>query len=374
MKQQFRREIRKAKKIKNKEERKLVLKLYRDFSNSKNFSCLFETSKEGNIEVLIFNIDFNSVPEEIVKLKHMVFFASDNSLISSKLLDIIGKNLKDLEILELINNSIITIPKSICELEKLEYLGIFNNKITGIPKEICKLRNLESLNFNNNQITSIPKSICELEKLKFLELKNNKITRIPKEIYKLKNLEFLDLSNNKIETIPSSLCELKNLEMLQLKNNKLCFLPDNIGDLKNLFELDLSNNQIERFPESFKNLAELELLNFKNNKIRSFSNVPFNFFDQNFEISNLSREIMISGYFPEFFNSYKKSAKELILQYIKNPKSLTYSEKERIIWEASGIERRILELKVQPDDPVLMAINSRLSIKNRKDSKLKIFL
>jgi len=79
-------------------------------------------------------------------------------------------------------------------------------------------------------------------------------------------------------------------------------------------------------------------------------------------------------FYPAFYKYYEKSPKVLCLQYIENPKSLTQDEKERLIWEAGGFKRDILELKINFDDPVLMAINSRLAIKHGKDPKLNLLI
>ncbi|MHA1720644.1 MAG: hypothetical protein ACTSWX_11805, partial [Promethearchaeota archaeon] len=64
----------------------------------------------------------------------------------------------------------------------------------------------------------------------------------------------------------------------------------------------------------------------------------------------------------EFYKYYEKSPLILAQQYIQDPDSLTEDERERLAWEGSYRERRILELKMDPDDPILLEINKRLTV------------
>ena len=71
-----------------------------------------------------------------------------------------------LQVLELGNNQIISIPESICSLIKLQMLNLSDNKITSIPESIELLINLQELYLYNNQINLIPKSIKNKSYLK----------------------------------------------------------------------------------------------------------------------------------------------------------------------------------------------------------------
>lgn len=81
-------------------------------------------------------------------------------------------------------------------------LNIQNNEITEIPKSIADLKNLKVLNANSNSITSLaPGSVSELPELKILNLANNRLLEYPQELkngFSLTKLEEIDLSGNDI--------------------------------------------------------------------------------------------------------------------------------------------------------------------------------
>ena len=141
------------------------MKLYHDFSHSEDFSLFYETSEKGNVEILFFNAKINIIPDEIINLEYLGWLSINNSSLSSNSLNLIGENLKNLEILEITNSSITYIPNSICELVKLEYIDFSNNNIVEIPKEFSNLINLETLILDNNEIELFPSFLCNLKTL-----------------------------------------------------------------------------------------------------------------------------------------------------------------------------------------------------------------
>ncbi|MHA2020033.1 MAG: hypothetical protein ACTSXY_17360, partial [Promethearchaeota archaeon] len=100
-----------------------------------------------------------------------------------------------------------------------------------------------------------------------------------------------------------------------------------------------------RRDDSWENSNDLKELT-DDEKVFSYYNLNFNFN----EIKN------------EFYKYYEKSPLILAQQYIQDPDSLTEDERERLAWEGSYRERRILELKMDPDDPILLEINKRLTV------------
>lgn len=64
-----------------------------------------------------------------------------------------------------------------------------------LPCGVFQLRELEILDLSDNKITSLPTEIGNLIKLKRLDLQNNYLTSLPKEIFQLKNAS-IDLSGN----------------------------------------------------------------------------------------------------------------------------------------------------------------------------------
>ncbi len=69
---------------------------------------------------------------------------------------------------------------------------------------------------------------------------------------------------------------------------------------------------------------------------------------------------------------YAKSPIVLAEQYYDDPNSLTAGELERLIWEATSVEREFLESNLSLDNEILKKINERLSV--NLNEKYKIIL
>ncbi|TFF88011.1 MAG: leucine-rich repeat domain-containing protein, partial [Promethearchaeota archaeon] len=59
--------------------------------------------------------------------------------------------------------------------------------------------NIKRINLSNNLIEKIPKSLEGLENLTHLDLSFNKIKEIPKIINQLTNLKYLNLKSNRLK-------------------------------------------------------------------------------------------------------------------------------------------------------------------------------
>jgi hypothetical protein len=64
----------------------------------------------------------------------------------------------------------------------------------------------------------------------------------------------------------------------------------------------------------------------------------------------------------ELVEYYRNSPQTLALQHVNDQNSLTDEEKERLAYEGGWKERDILELKVPPNDPILVELTKRLTI------------
>ena len=99
--------------------------------------------------------------------------------------------------LDLSNQGLAELPKSVLQRTDITELDISNNKLTGaLPAEIRLLTNLKILNASNNNMTGVPAEIGQLQNLEVLDLANNKLTGLPNELGNLKNLKTLNLSGN----------------------------------------------------------------------------------------------------------------------------------------------------------------------------------
>lgn len=130
-----------------------------------------------------------------------------NDLTSS---EITIPKLSVLQELFLENTKLHSIPQGIDKLDLLETLMLNGNKLIKFP-EISNLRNMKYLNLADNQLSQIPRSIEACVKLAFLDISNNQLKDLPSELMELPNLQYLDISNNNLSEIakPSGILYLK---------------------------------------------------------------------------------------------------------------------------------------------------------------------
>lgn len=169
---------------------------------------------------------------------------------------------ENIEILDLADARLRTLPECIDNLSNLKELNLRINKIGYFPNSIKKLQNLEKLYLDNNHLSFFPEIVTENANLLELRLATNKISTLPASIGKLQRLIYLDLSNNRLLQLPNELSTLGELEELFLDNNKLDKLPKDMGDLSKLNMLNIWGwkHKFSELPESFQNLQNLEQL------------------------------------------------------------------------------------------------------------------
>uniref|UniRef100_A0A6N2KTI6 TIR domain-containing protein n=1 Tax=Salix viminalis TaxID=40686 RepID=A0A6N2KTI6_SALVM len=138
--------------------------------------------------------------------------------------------------------------------------------------DFSNLPNLEVLNLEQCNLCTLPPSIGFLSQLIKLDLSSNRsLTCLPDRIGELKSLVSLDLQNcSKLASIPDSILilsdfdfyNLPNLEVLNLEQCNLCTLPSSIGFLSQLVKLDLSFcSSLTCLPDSIGELKSLVKLN-----------------------------------------------------------------------------------------------------------------
>lgn len=106
------------------------------------------------------------------------------------------------------------------KLLSLEVLNLSNIPLHTIPKHIRVLKNLKKLYLANCQLVKLPLEVFSLENLEILWLQNNHLTTFSKEINNLKHLRELIIYENNIESLPS-MKHLKQLSFIALHSNLL---------------------------------------------------------------------------------------------------------------------------------------------------------
>jgi len=285
-----------------------LAEIYGVISNESLFLLDLENSKDKSLEIGFYKPHIEENQIKSLELGGWKIRKLPSSLGS----------LTELNHLNLWDNSLISLPRSIEKLQKLRYLYLDWNKFSRFPDlEWKKLRSLERLSLTNNfNINNIPKSLFSLIKQNFskkyinegvdlneaptlgiLEVltgqklekihtseKTNKlyacnyrlnknghiigiylygyhsfqINLIPEQIFSLKFLEELTLREQNIKIIPESIEKLKFLKKLDLIKNKIELIPEAINSLDNLVFLDLEGNLITKMPE-LKRSSEIDL-------------------------------------------------------------------------------------------------------------------
>jgi len=213
-------------------------------------------------------------------------------------------SLTELNHLNLWDNSLISLPRSIEKLQKLKYLYLDWNKFTKFPDlDWKKLKNLEKLSLTNNyNIEDIPKSLFllikqniskkyineganlndastlgvievltgqKLEKIHITE-KINKLYACNYRLNKnghIVGIYLYGYHSFQINIIPKQIFFLKYLEELTLREQNIKVIPESIEKLKFLKKIDLMNNKIEEIPRSINALDKLEFLDLEGNLI-----------------------------------------------------------------------------------------------------------
>jgi hypothetical protein len=147
-----------------------------------------------------------------------------------------------LEVLDLANNSLSTLPSQFATLSKLKVLFLSGNHFTEVPTILSQCRSLEMLGMKGNQIRVLPEDSLP-PSLWWLTLTDNQIEEIPESIGALPRLQKLLLAGNRIQELPSTLVKCANLELIRLSANQITALPDWLLTMPRLSWLAFAGNQ-----------------------------------------------------------------------------------------------------------------------------------
>ncbi|MBU2996320.1 leucine-rich repeat domain-containing protein [Cellulophaga baltica] len=170
--------------------------------------------------------------------------------------------LKFLQVLNLKNNSFKIAPELIAEFRYLKTLIVSKNEIELLPKSYSNLTNIETLKISSNPLIELPQWLDKLPALKTLNINNLDLKHFPEVVLRIPYLEALSLDSNYLTQLPENIEKLKYLRKLNIEANELKDNFGNICKLNKLEEINLSYNDLTQFPEclaKFENLIHLDI-------------------------------------------------------------------------------------------------------------------
>jgi len=169
-----------------------------------------------------FELNYNGLIDELSKNNHLkTLILNNDSLdyISPKI-----KNINSLEVLDLTNNRIDTLPAGLFMLKNLKDLILRNNTISDIDLHNIRNKSIEYIDLSKNKITKFPNFILNCDSIKsicFSDCKGIDFYDIIEKVAEMDSIEMLDLSFCELSSIPLNIEKLSNLKYLYIIGNNL---------------------------------------------------------------------------------------------------------------------------------------------------------
>lgn len=185
---------------------------------------------------------------------HTLEHLRSGALLGTRRLDLNGAGLTDLppevygladtlEVLNLSDNALTTLPHDLPRLHRLRVVFCSGNPFTVLPEVLGACPALEMVGFKACRLQHVPAASLP-PKLRWLTLTDNAISVLPPELGQRPALQKLMLAGNRLATLPPSLAGAPRLELLRLSANRLARLPGWLLELPRLAWLALSGNPL----------------------------------------------------------------------------------------------------------------------------------
>ncbi|KAI9246060.1 hypothetical protein BDA99DRAFT_424489, partial [Phascolomyces articulosus] len=110
-------------------------------------------------------------------------------------------------------NLLTCIPDQIADMRRLEELDLSHNRLRVLPINM-HIPSLVHLNVSDNQLATLPKSIASCAKLRTLNVSKNHLATLPADLVQLTQLELFDLSENLLCIMPADILERMRTTLL----------------------------------------------------------------------------------------------------------------------------------------------------------------
>lgn len=156
-------------------------------------------------------------------------------------------------------------PPEILDLaDSLEILNLTNNRLKSLPEEFGRLQKLRIVFLSNNEFEELPEVLSACPALSMIGFKSNRIQTIAENALPA-SVRWLILTDNQIEQLPSTMGRLLKLQKLMLAGNRLRSLPDAMSACQNLELIRLSANGLPSLPPWLFTLPRLSWLAYSGN-------------------------------------------------------------------------------------------------------------
>jgi hypothetical protein len=146
-----------------------------------------------------------------------------------------------LEVLDLGNNQLSSLPDNFADLHQLKILFVSNNLFDHLPVVLGQCPKLEMIGFKANQIRTVPEASIP-KQTRWLILTDNHIEQLPDSLGQCHRLEKLALAGNRLTALPNSMANCHQLALIRLSANQLTALPHWLFELPNLAWLAFAGN------------------------------------------------------------------------------------------------------------------------------------
>ncbi|KAH0542848.1 hypothetical protein FGG08_002802 [Glutinoglossum americanum] len=250
-------------------------------SRGNQFGGLESLDLHGNL--------MKSVPNGLRRLERLSTLNLSNNKLPNDVLQIICQ-IQSIRDLKLANNDLSgELRSEIGQLKNLEVLDVHCNRLVSLPETFGGLTRLRILNVAENLVISLPfEALSRLPLTELIAAKNNiSGALMPTNTNSLATLQILNVASNALTCLSASgKLTLPAIQQVNILANRISYLPD-VSSWTQLVTLVAEDNNISEVPEGFTTLRKLRNADFTGNSfVRIDEHVGMMENLENFRVAN----------------------------------------------------------------------------------------